>query len=100
MKNIKNLVKTIRTRKNKNKKVSYTADLLSGGVTRCVDKMQEEFDELKKALSDNSNIVHESADLIYHLLVTLESANIKFEDVMSELENRSKQSGIKEKKSR
>jgi len=100
MKNIEILVKTIRSRKNKNKNESYTADLLSGGVTKCIDKMQEEFDELKEALSDNSNIVHESADLIYHLLVTLESANIKFEDVLSELENRSKQSGVQEQNSR
>ena len=62
--------------------------------------MQEEFDELKEALNKNSNIVHETADTIFHLLVTLEVANIKFEDVLAELENRKKQSGIDEKNSR
>ena len=98
--NLENLVKTIRDRKNKGEDKSYTSSLLSGGLVRCLDKLQEEFDELKEALNDNSNIVHEAADTIYHLLVTLEAANIKFEDVLKELENRKKQSGIKEKNSR
>ena len=98
--NLENLVKTIRDRKDKGEDKSYTSSLLSSGLVRCIDKLQEEFDELKEALNDNSNIVHEAADTIYHLLVTLEAANIKFEDVLKELENRKKQSGIKEKNSR
>jgi phosphoribosyl-ATP pyrophosphohydrolase len=98
--NLINLVKTIRDRKNKNSKKSYTSSLLSGGLSKCIDKMEEEFDELKEALNDKSNIVHEAADTIYHLLVTLEVAEIKFEDVLKELENRKKQSGIKEKNNR
>ena len=98
--NLENLVKTIKDRKNKNDDKSYTALLLSGGLTKCIDKMQEEFDELKDALNENSNIVHEAADTIYHLLATLEVADIKFEDVLKELENRKKQSGIEEKNNR
>jgi len=98
--NLENLVKTIRDRKNKNEDKSYTTSLLSGGLIKCIDKMQEEFDELKEALNDNSNIVHEAADTIYHLLVTLEAANIKFEDVLEELERRKKQSGVEEKNNR
>ena len=97
---LKNLIKTIRQRKNKEDKTSYTASLLSSGLPRCIEKMEEEFAELKEALNDNSNIVHEAADTIYHLLVTLEVADIKFEDVLSELENRKKKSGIEEKNSR
>jgi phosphoribosyl-ATP pyrophosphohydrolase len=96
--NLINLVKIIRDRKNKDK--SYTSLLLSGGLSKCIDKMEEEFSELKVALNDNSNIVHEAADTIYHLLVTLEAADIKFEDVLKELEERKKQSGIKEKNNR
>ena len=88
---LENLIKTIRENKNKSEKKSYTASLLSGGLSKCIDKMEEEFDELKEALNDNSNIVHEAADTIYHLLVTLEAANIKFEDVLEELEKRKKQ---------
>ena len=98
--NLINLVKTIRNRKNKDSDKSYTSSLLSGGLTKCIDKMQEEFDELTEALNENSNIVHEAADTIYHLLVTLEVANIKFEDVLIELEKRKKKSGIEEKDSR
>jgi phosphoribosyl-ATP pyrophosphohydrolase len=98
--NLENLVKTIKDRKNKDDDKSYTALLLSGGLIKCIDKMQEEFDELKEALNENSNIVHEAADTIYHLLVTLEAADIKFEDVLKELENRKKQSGIEEKNNR
>ena len=98
--NLESLVKTIRNRKNKDSDKSYTSSLLSGGLTKCIDKMQEEFDELTEALNENSNIVHEAADTIYHLLVTLEVANIRFEDVLIELEKRKKQSGIEEKNNR
>ena len=98
--NLINLVKTIRDRKNKSGEESYTSLLLSSGLSKCIDKMEEEFSELKEALNDKSNIVNEAADTIYHLLVTLEAANIKFEDVLKELENRKKQSGIEEKNNR
>ena len=91
--NLENLVKIIRDRKDKDEDKSYTSSLLSGGLDKCIDKLQEELNELKEALNDNSNVVHEAADTIYHLLVTLEVANIKFEDVLEELENRKKKSG-------
>ena len=98
--NLINLVKTIRDRKNKDEDKSYTSLLLSAGLSKCIDKMEEEFGELKEALNNNSNVIHEAADTIYHLLVTLEVADIKFEDVLKELENRKKQSGIEEKNNR
>ena len=98
--NLIELVKTIRGRKNKDEDKSYTSLLLSGGLSKCIDKMEEEFKELKEALNEKSNIVHEAADTIYHLLVTLEVADIEFEDVLKELENRKKQSGIQEKNNR
>ena len=84
--NLLNLVNTIRERKNKDKDKSYTSSLLSSGLSKCIDKMEEEFGELKEALNDKSNEVHEAADTIYHLLVTLEAANIKFEDVARDLD--------------
>ena len=83
--NLLNLVNIIRERKNKDKDKSYTSSLLSGGLSKCIDKMEEEFGELKEALNDKSNEVHEAADTIYHILVTLEAANIKFEDVLNHL---------------
>ena len=98
--NLIDLVKIIRDRKNKDENKSYTSSLLSGGLSKCIDKMEEEFGELKKALNEKSNVVHEAADTIYHILVALEVAGIKFEDVLKELENRKKQSCIQEKNNR
>ena len=98
--NLIDLVKIIRDRKDKDEDKSYTSSLMSGGLSKCIDKMEEEFGELKEALSDKSNIVHEAADTIYHILVALEVAEIKFEDVLKELEKRKKISGIEEKNNR
>ena len=97
---IEDLIKTIRERKNSSSDKSYTSSLLSGGLSKCIDKLEEEFNELKDSLNSKNNQVHESADLIYHLLVALEAANVKFEDVLKELEKRKGQSGIEEKKDR
>jgi len=97
---IDELVKIIREKKNSSPDKSYTSSLLSGGLGNCIDKLEEEFKELKEALSTKNNEVHESADLLYHLLVTLEAANIKFEDILKELEKRKSQSGLEEKKNR
>tara|TARA_B110000037_G_C16815892_1_gene381605 strand:+ start:283 stop:588 length:306 start_codon:yes stop_codon:yes gene_type:complete len=98
--NLIDLVKIIRDRKNRDENKSYTSSLMSGGLSKCIDKMEEEFREFKEALNDKSNIVHEAADTIYHILVALEVADIKFEDVLKELESRKKQSGIEEKNNR
>ena len=64
--NLLNLVNIIRDRKNKDEDKSYTSSLISGGLSKCIDKMEEEFGELKEALNDKSNVVHEAADTIYH----------------------------------
>ena len=96
-----NLIKIIREKKKSNINKSYTKQLISSGLEKCIEKLQEEFDELKYALNnDKSNVIHETADVIYHLLVSLEVADIKFEDVLIELEKRKKKSGIEEKNSR
>ena len=63
--NLLNLVNIIRDRKNKDEEKSYTSSLLSGGLSKCIDKLEEEFGELKEALNEKSNIVHEAADTIY-----------------------------------
>ena len=97
---INELVKIIRERKNSNPDKSYTSSLLSGGLDKCIDKLEEEFGELKESLNKKKNEVHETADLLYHLLVALEAADVKFEDVLKELEKRKKQSGLEEKNNR
>ena len=97
---LEDLIKIIRERKKSDVDKSYTKQLISSGLEKCIDKLEEEFDELKEALNKKDNQVHEAADLIYHLLVTLEAADVKFEDVLKELEKRKGLSGIEEKRNR
>ena len=54
------------------------------------DKVLEEIGELIKAVEENSNKIHEAADVLYHLIMYLESNDIKIEEVMNELEKRKK----------
>ena len=53
-------------------------------------KVLEEVDELIEAVEENSNKIHEAADVFYHLLMYLEANDVKIEEVMSELEKRKK----------
>ena len=46
--------------------------------------------ELIDAVEKNTNKIHESADVLYHLIVYLEASDIKIEDVMDELKKRRK----------
>ena len=94
------LAKTIKSRKSKKSEKSYTSMLLSKGSNECLNKFKEESEEFSEAIKNNSNIVHESADVIYHFLVTLESRGVKLTDVIKELEKRKDQSGIEEKNNR
>ena len=97
---IEKLVKTIRSRKGSDVKSSYTAHLLSKGNDHCLNKLKEEIVELENAIKNKKNIVHETADVIYHLLVTLESAGVNFDDIITELKKRESTSGFEEKKNR
>ena len=88
-KNLEQLVETIRERKNSSPDNSYTNKLLND-KNLSVAKVKEEIAELIEAVEQNSNKIHEAADVIYHLMVYLEANNIKIEDVMSELKKRQK----------
>ena len=94
---IEKLVKTIRVRKKSDIKSSYTSFLLSKGNDHCLNKLKEEVNELEDAIKNKKNTIHETADVIYHLLVTLESAGINFDDIIKELKTREGISGFKEK---
>ena len=89
LKNLEDLIKTIRDRKNSSPDKSYTYKLLND-KNLSVLKIKEEVAELIEAVEKNTNKIHESADVFYHLLVYLEANNIKIEDVMKELEKRKK----------
>ncbi len=68
---------------------SYTNKLLSD-KTLSKSKVLEEINELIEAVEKDSNKIHEAADVFYHLIMYLESNNIKIEDVMTELNKRKK----------
>ena len=97
---IEKLVRTIRLRKESDVKSSYTSFLLSEGKDYCLNKLKEEVDELKDAIKNKKNTTHEAADVIYHLLVTLESAGVNFNDIITELKKREGTSGFEEKRNR
>ena len=97
---IEKLVKTIRSRKGNDIKTSYTSFLLSEGNDYCLNKLKEEINEFEDAIVNKKNTIHETADVIYHLLVTLESAGVNFDDIMKELEKREGISGFEEKNRR
>ena len=88
-KNLEQLIQTIRERKNSSPDKSYTKKLLND-KNLGVAKVKEEIGELMEAVEQDSNKIHEAADVIYHLMVYLEANNIKVEDVMSELKKRQK----------
>ena len=87
--NLEKLIKMIRERKNSSPDQSYTNKLLND-KNLSLSKVKEEIGELIKAVEENSNKIHEAADVIYHLMVYLEANNIKIEDVMEELKKRQK----------
>ena len=88
-KSLEELVKIIRERKNSSPDKSYTNKLLNDKKLSA-EKVREEIKELLEAVEKNTNKIHESADVLYHLLVYLEANGIKIEDVMEELKNRKK----------
>ena len=83
------LIKLVRERKEKPVTGSYTNKLLSDKLLSKA-KILEEVDELIEAVEKNTNKIHESADVLYHLIVYLEASDIKIEDVMDELKKRRK----------
>ncbi|MCO6391002.1 phosphoribosyl-ATP diphosphatase [Aliihoeflea aestuarii] len=81
---------------------SWTAKLFSKGQERAAKKLGEEAVEtvIAAVKGDRAELVAESADLLYHLTVVLALGKIPLDEVMSELERRTGQSGIAEKASR
>ena len=86
---LENLIKLARERKSSPVEGSYTNKLLlDKSLSKA--KVLEEVNELIEAVEENSNKIHEAADVFYHLLMYLEANDIKIEEVMSELEKRKK----------
>ena len=86
---LENLIKLARERKSSPVEGSYTNKLLTD-KSLSKAKVLEEVGELIEAVENNSNKIHEAADVFYHLLMYLEANDVKIEEVMSELEKRKK----------
>ncbi|WP_275786848.1 phosphoribosyl-ATP diphosphatase [Pararhizobium gei] len=99
---LSDLERIVATRAQASPEESWTAKLMAQGQAKASKKLGEEAVEavIAAVSGDRDNLVSESADLLYHLMVVLKIADIPLQDVMSELERRTRQSGIQEKASR
>ena len=86
---LENLFNLARERKKSPVDRSYTNKLLSD-KSLSKEKLLEEINELIEAVENNSNKIHEAADVFYHLIMYLEANDIEIEDVMNELNKRKK----------
>ena len=86
---LENLFNLARERKKSPVDGSYTNELLSD-KSLGKKKVLEEINELIDAIENNSNKIHEAADVFYHLIMYLEANDVKIEDVMNELNKRKK----------
>ncbi|MCX2819223.1 phosphoribosyl-ATP diphosphatase [Haladaptatus sp. F3-133] len=84
------LYEVIEDRRDAPREDSYTSSLLEEGVDAPLEKLGEEATEVTLAAKndDTDELVHESADLIYHLYVVLTARDIELEEVVEELEER------------
>ena len=81
---------------------SWTAKLLAAGPERAAKKFGEEAVEavIAAVKGDRAELIAESADVLYHLLVVLKSRDVALQDVLSQLEARTARSGLAEKAAR
>ena len=86
---LENLIKLARERKSSPVEGSYTNKLLTD-TSLSKAKVLEEVNELIEAVEQNSNKIHEAADVFYHLIMYLEANDVKVEEVISELNKRKK----------
>ena len=89
LKILEDLVKLARQRKSNPIEGSYTNKLLEE-KSLAKEKVLEEINELIEAVEQDTNKIHEAADVLYHLLMYFEANDIKIENVMEELEKRKK----------
>ena len=89
LKILEELVLLARERKNNPIEGSYTNKLLKD-KNLAKEKVLEEVNELIEAVEENSNKIHEAADVLYHLMMDLEANDIKTEEIMEELDARKK----------
>lgn len=81
---------------------SYTAKLISRGINKAAQKLGEEATEavIAAVTGDKEELVKESADILYHLIVVLIASGVSLDTVMEELDRRTAQTGLAEKAAR
>ena len=89
LKILEDLILLARERKKNPIEGSYTNKLLEN-KNLAKDKVLEEVNELIEAVEENSNKIHEAADVLYHLMMYLEANGVKIEEIMDELSARKK----------
>jgi len=89
LKTLEDLILLVRDRKKNSLEKSYTSELLKD-KSLSTAKVKEEITELIEAVENDSNKIHEAADVFYHLIVYLEANGVKIEDIMEELSKRKK----------
>lgn len=96
------LARTISDRASADPESSWTAKLLAKGPEKCAEKFGEEAVEaiIEAVKGDRDRLTSEAADVLFHLLVMLQSRNVALSDVMAELARRQGSSGLTEKASR
>jgi len=99
---LQRLAATIHARRWEPSSKSYTRELLDAGPERCAKKLGEEATEtiIAALAQDGAALKREAADLLYHLLVLLESKQVAYADVLAELGSRFGTSGLAEKAAR
>ena len=104
MKNIiERLSVLLKERKNADPSSSYVANLYAKGNEKIIQKVAEETDELIAEITEDlekNKVIHEAADLWFHVMVLLTNNEIDPTEVLKELESREGLSGIEEKKGR
>ena len=95
------LAALVEARRGADAQASYTAQLLADPA-RAAKKLGEEAVEAVIAATERNqdDLTSEAADVLYHLLVMLEAAEVPLDAVMDELEGRTRQTGLQEKASR
>jgi len=99
---LQKLAATVASRKGADPSTSWTAKLFSKGPDKCAEKFGEEAVEaiIASVKNDREELTKEAADVLFHLLVMLESRDVSLADVEAELARREGTSGIVEKASR
>jgi len=99
---LEQLARVLEQRKISSSEKSYTKSLLDAGMPKILAKISEEHDELAAELpaGDDAKVIHETADLIFHVMVGLTARDIPIERVLGELARRFGTSGHAEKASR